>query len=259
MRVVRLCLLGLLVYIISMLVLFPLSPIIDRIEPQIQPVRLAGVNGKLYKGQIDSVVYADDLLPLEFTDVTWILSPGTLLKGGTGASVSYKGYGGGGQGQVLRKWNGDLAVADFTFDAVAKEFEPLLPIPGIASFTGNLSGDIGKLVLENQLIDTFLGEINWNDASVKSDFFSANLGNLAIDIEPSGDKQHKATIAAKGGDIELDGSIDMTQNGDFNADVLITPASTAPDQLLNQLRRFTRPESGGRYRYTQKGNVNRLM
>lgn len=258
MRVVRLCLLGLLAYVVSMLVLFPLSPIIDRIEPQIAPVKLVGVNGKIFKGQIDSVLYQDDLLPLQVSDVNWSLAPGALLKG-TGANISFIGYGGGGQGQVLRKWNGNLAVSDFTFDAVAKEFEPLLPIPGLATFTGNLSGDINDLILENQLLATFIGNIKWQDASISSAFFSANLGNLDIDVDPSGDKQHRAEISAKGGEIELEGSVDMTQNGDFDADILITPASTASSELLQQLRQFTRPESGGRYRYAQKGNIHRLM
>lgn len=259
MRVFRLCLLGLLAYVISLLVLFPLSPIIDRIEPQIKPVSLAGVHGKVYRGQIDVVKYEDDLLPLELSNVAWSLSPSTLLKGGAGASISYDGYGGSGAGQVLRKWNGNLAISDFSFDAVAKEFEPLLPIPGLATFTGKLTGDISTLVLENQLLATFIGDIAWDDASITSDFFSAKLGTVSIDVEPTGDKQHIAKLSASGGELDIDGTIDMTQNGDFTADVLITPTATTSTQILNNLRRMARPESGGRYRYTQKGNVNRLM
>ncbi|MBX2836487.1 MAG: type II secretion system protein N [Gammaproteobacteria bacterium] len=259
MRVVRLCVLGFLAYVISMLVLFPLSPIVAQIEPHIAPVKLAGVNGKIYSGTVDSVMYDDGLLPLEFSNVAWSLSPGTLLKGGTGARISYQGYGGGGEGQVLRKWDGNIALSDFTFDAQTKEFESLLPIPGLASFTGQLSGSIAELVMENQLLELFTGKFQWVDASVTSDFFSAQLGELNIDIEPTGEKQHVAEVNASGGEIELAGSIDMTQNGDFSADILITPTTNTSSQLINNLRRFARPESGGRYRYTQKGNVNRLL
>jgi len=81
MRVVRLILLGLLVYCIAMVVLFPAAPVVEKFKPQLQPMVLNGVSGKLYKGEVESVVSTDDLLPLVLNNVKWAIAPSKLLQG----------------------------------------------------------------------------------------------------------------------------------------------------------------------------------
>jgi len=73
MRVVWLIFLCLLAYVVSMGVLFPASYVVGKIEPQIKPLVLSDVKGKLYKGSVGLVENKDDLLPLEFQNVTWKL------------------------------------------------------------------------------------------------------------------------------------------------------------------------------------------
>jgi len=75
MRFISLFVLGVVAYFLAILVLFPAAPVVDRIRPQLGPVALEGVNGKLYKGLINTVRSTDDLLPLEFQNVGWSLSP----------------------------------------------------------------------------------------------------------------------------------------------------------------------------------------
>jgi len=88
MRFIGLCLLGAAAFFVTVLVLFPAAPVVDRFRPQLGPVALEGVNGKLYKGVINTVKSTDDLLPLEFQNVGWALAPASLFKGGAGASFS---------------------------------------------------------------------------------------------------------------------------------------------------------------------------
>lgn len=259
MRVVRLILLGLLAYIVSVVFLFPAAPLIERIKPQIQPVQLAGVTGKLFNGQVASVVYADDLLPLEFQNVGWKLAPSTLLKGGAGANVRFQGYGGDGAGQVRQQFNGDLHVSDLNFNAVAKELEVLLPGP-VAEFSGNLDGQIESVQVVDQLLQTFDGDITWNNAVIVTRLYgpeiTANLGQLDIVIEPQDNAAHLVTIKSAGGDLSLDGTVAMSANGDYQTNIVLTPSANAPQPLVQVLQQRTRPDSGGRYRIQHNGNIN---
>jgi len=261
MRVVRLILLGLFVYIGCMVFLFPAAPVVEKIKPQVHPLQLSGVTGKLFNGKVANVDYADDLLPLQFKDVAWKLSPQSLLKGGTGVDVSFKGYGGGGQGLVSRQFNGDLLVSDFSFNAESKEFEALLPVP-VANFSGKIEGDIRSMRLVNQFFTGMEGSMVWNDAVIETvalgPSLRANLGKVDLTVERESENTHKALLTSAGGDIVLDGEIVVALNGDYTSDVLITPSADAPDVLVNSLRRVARPDPKGGFRIKQTGNINQL-
>lgn len=261
MRVVRLILLGLFVYVIAMVFLFPAAPVVEKIKPQLQPMALSGVSGRLFNGKVASVVSTDDLLPLELNDVTWRFAPTKLIKG-TGVAVAFEALGGGGSGDVLRTWGGDLAIDDLDVNIEASELEVFLPVP-IAQFKGSIIGDFAEARLVNQQLSKLLGTLRWNDAEIDTVVFGPNLqiglGTLTVDIEPEDNGAHKATITASGGDITADGVVNVQGNGDFNLNLLLTPSANTPPELVNHLKRTTRAEPGGRYRWQEAGNVNRLM
>jgi len=256
MRIVKLCLLGVVAYVLAVVVLFPAAPVVERFKPQLGPVALEGVNGKLYKGAIDTVRSTDDLLPLEFKNVGWALAPTRLLTGG-GASFSFDGYGGSGEGVASRSWGGDIDITDFDFNAQASELEPLLPVP-IASFAGELVGNIEKISLVSNLLSEAKGTLSWKNAALKTPVPTA-LGTVNVDITPQGEQSHVVTLNAAGGDVTMDGSVTLGQNGDFNANVLFTPTPSASPAVVNGLRQMGRPDAQGRVRFQRTGNVNRLM
>ncbi len=257
MRIVWLLLLGIVSYLVAMVVFFPAEPVVDRIRPQLGTVALENVSGKLYKGTIGTVRSTDDLLPLEFNDVGWTLSPKTLLSGGAGVSFDFNGYGGEGQGLVARRWNGDVNVTDFTFNALAKELEVLLPVP-IARFNGELLGDIDQVLLVDNLLARFEGTISWNNALLEAPI-PTSLGEVTIEITPDDEKSHTLALTAVGGDVAMDGSMTLTQSGDFSADVLFTPSQNTPAAVLAGLRQLGRADAEGRVRFVRQGNVNRLF
>ena len=258
MRIVRLVLLGVVAYVVSVLALFPVAPVIERFRDRIPPtVQIDGVSGKLYNGEVASVRYTDALLPLEFEQVGWTLAPGSLLKGGAGATVRFEGYGGSGEGLVLRQWDGAIAVSDFHMNAMAKALEPLLPVP-VARFDGELRADIDSLILENQLLTELAGKVRWVDAVLEAPI-QATLGNIVLDIAKNSPQSHLVTVTASGGEVDVQGTVGLALNGDFNADLVLTPTPTASADIVNNLRRIARAEAGGRFRLQQNGNVNRLM
>lgn len=256
MRVVKLCLLGFAAWLVATIVLFPAAPVVQRIEPQLGPVTLDGVTGRLYSGQIARVNYDDGLLPLEFTDVGWTLDPFTLIQG-TGADVRFDGYGGAGAGHVVRTWGGDLDVSDFTMSADARQLESLLPVP-IARFSGALSADIQSLLLQNELLTELEGTVTWSDAVLEQPL-SARLGNVNLSIVKDGPESHVVNVSAAGGELQIDGTVSMAQDGDYSTNLLLIPTAEASVDVIDGLRRFARPEANGQYRLQQSGNINQMM
>jgi len=256
-RIIRLLLLGLIAYVLSIVWLFPAAPVIDRIKPQIQPVNVAGVEGRLYRGTANSVIYNDDLLPLELSNVQWRLMPRKLLAAAAGVGFSFDAYGGSGEGEFSRFLSGDMSVESFVFNGPAKGLEPLLPLP-VAEFNGDLQANLFSLEIEQQLLKRMEGRFNWKDARLEAPI-AAFLGDVNIDVEPAGENNHRGIIEAKGGEVELSGSVEVAHNGDFRSDVLITPTDDATPELLNALRSFARPDRDGRFRVQRNGNVNRLL
>lgn len=257
MRVFKLILLGLLAYVVSVVWLFPAAPVVEKLRPDIQPVKLAGVSGKLFNGQVEKVNYDDDVMPVELQNVAWRFVPRKLFAAAAGINFSFDAYGGSGSGDFARYFSGDMKVSDLVYAGPAKGLEPLLPLP-VAQFSGNLDADIDSLVISDDLLQTFRGDINWNSATLESPI-AAFLGDIALTIEPAGESNHRGTLVAKGGEVEIDGTIELALNGDFRSNVLVTPTEKATPELINAIRTFARPERDGRYRVQRNGNVNRLM
>lgn len=256
MRVFRLVLLAVVCYLIAMVVLFPAAPVLDRIRPQLGPVALEGVSGRLFSGRIARVASTDDLLPLEASNARWRFAPSALLKGG-GANIEVDAYGGTTRAFVLRRWNGDIEVSDVELRARAKTLEPLLPAP-IAAFDGDIAADLVTVLLENQVVTKVDGEITWSDAVLERPL-AARFGTIRATVSPNNDNTHSGTLSANGGDVAGDGSFTLAPNGDFSLDLLLTPASSAPAALVDSLKSIAQPDASGRYKIQQSGNVNRLL
>lgn len=256
MRVVRLCLLGFVAWLLGVIVLFPAAPVVQRIEPQLANVSLAGVSGRLFSGQIDTVNYDDGLLPVTLTDLEWTFDPLALVQG-TGASVDFAAYGGRGAGHVVRTWGGDLQVSDFTMTADARQLESLLPVP-VVRFSGALEADIQSLRLQDELLTELEGTVSWSDAVIEQ-ALNARLGDVNLQIVKDGPESHVVTVASAGGEVTINGTVNVAQDGDFAANLLLEPTPQASAEVIDSLRRIARPEANGRYRLQQSGNVNNLM
>ncbi len=257
MRVFRLILLCLLAYAGTMLVLFPASPIIKRVEPLIKPVELSGVSGKLYAGKIARVLYNDDVFPVTVTDASSRLLPRKLLQAAAGVRFDFKAYGGIGDGDFEYRYNGDITLRDVHFTGPAKNLEELLPLP-IATFGGQLAVQAEIAEVKQQLLRSLRATIDWNNAILETPV-RASLGNISIDVKPIDDQTHRAFVNASGGEVEIDGTADLKLNGDFSTDINVIHSSSATPELVSALRGLGRADRDGRYRVRQTGNVNRLM
>ena len=105
--------------------------------------------------------------------------------------------------------------------------------------------------------------LTWADALLEAPVGNTRvrtaLGVIDITVQPEESGAHIVTIKAQGGDVNIDGKVNLAANGEFSADVLLVPAATASPDVINGLRQFARPEPGGKFRLKQSGNINKLM
>mgnify|MGYP000400549783 CR=1 FL=1 len=102
------------------------------------------------------------------------------------------------------------------------------------------------------------GSLTWDKAALETPIPTA-LGTVDVIIRPEGEQSHVVTLSAAGGDVTMDGTVTVSLNGDFSADVLFTPSDSASQDVINGLRQMGRADSRGRVRFQRQGNVNRLM
>ncbi|MBX2825942.1 MAG: type II secretion system protein N [Gammaproteobacteria bacterium] len=257
MRLFRLVLLCLAVYLVTIVWLFPAAPVVEKIRPMVPPLELAGVEGRVLNGSVRRVTYDDGVLPVELSNLTWRLALQKLFTGAAGVNFTFDAYGGQGQGLVAQRFNGDIDVTDVTINAQMKELESLLPLP-IAQFTGRLLAQIEAAEIRNRLLSTFRGKVAWSNAVLEQPI-RANLGNIQLDVKPIDDLTHRGFLKSANGELGLEGTVDIKQNGDFKTDITVTPSDDATPEVLSALRGLGRPDQSGRYRIRQNGNVNRLM
>ncbi|HBR97850.1 MAG TPA: hypothetical protein DD979_10795 [Gammaproteobacteria bacterium] len=257
-KVLLYVLLGVCCYLLFMVLRFPAAPIVARFD--VSPLTLSGVSGPVWNATIDTLEAPNDVLPtgperFRVEQVSWSPAPMQLLAGRGGAHISFNAYGGQGEGVVAQSLGGDTHVSDFHYSAEGQALSVLLD--PFAKIAGQLAVSVDELVLENQVFSSMQARIEWQDARLLEPT-PARLGNLRIDIEPDGD-QHTARISAEGGDVVVNGQVDVQQNGNYQTDLTIRPRSGAPRELTDMLRGMGRAASDGSYRIRRKGNVRRMM
>ncbi len=250
--------LGLIAYLLFMVVRFPAAPVISRFD--LSPITLTGVTGPLWNGHVTSILAPNDSLPTGpdtflLEDVSWRLAPAHLLKGSGAVDISFDAYGGHGDALVAQSAGGSTSISGFHYESDGNSLSVLLE--PFAKIGGKLIIDVNDLQLENQLLESLDSKILWENATLIEPT-PAKLGDVIVVIVPNADK-HTATITATGGDLEINGSIDVELNGNFKSDITIKPSPGAPRELTDMLRGLSRPASDGSFRLRRSGNANRMM
>ncbi len=254
MRIVGLFLLALLAFAVTVIWKFPAAGVLPHVN--IQPVKLSGVSGSIWKGGAQSVESPELTQPI--TNVTWKFQPATLLSATAGATVNFEVLGGKGEGLVSGNRNGDMFINDGTFRVPASRLEQFLPLP-VAEFGGILLADIKDLELENNLLKRTEGTVTWNKAEVQSAVATVLLGDVVFDIIPQGEDQHIGKLSNTDGQLELSGEVLLDLAGNYKADILIKPTVEAPPQINNMLGLVGRQASDGSYRIRNNGNIQNLQ
>lgn len=250
MRIVGLFFLALLAFAVTAVWKFPAAGVLPHVN--IQPVKLSGVSGSIWKGGAQLVETPELKQPI--TNVKWKFQPSTLLSARAGAVVNFEVLGGKGEGLVSRNSGGNVLVNDGTFRVPASRLEQFLPLP-VAEFGGILLADIEDLELENNLLKRTVGTLTWNNAEVKN---TVLLGQVVFDIVPQGEDQHIGKLSNTDGQLELRGEVVLDLAGNYKADIQIKPTADTPPQVNGILGLVGRQASDGSYRIRNNGNIQNL-
>ncbi|MCB1756845.1 MAG: type II secretion system protein N [Gammaproteobacteria bacterium] len=257
MKVIGYLLVGLLAYLVFMLLLFPASPVIKRFN--LAPLTLSGISGPLWNGEVAAVEAPNNVMPTGpdkflLEDLSWRVAPLQLFTGAGAAKVGFNAYGGAGSALVAQGLGGDTTVSDLHYQSTGSALNVLLD--PFLKIGGELELEVSRLVLRDQLLQSFDGTLRWRNATLEVPT-EAKLGDLLMTVTPSGEK-HTAEISSSGGDLALSGKVDVEKNGNFQTDITIKPSPAAPRELTDMLRGMARPSSDGSFRIRRNGNVNRL-
>lgn len=250
MRIFGLFLLCLLAFAVTAVWKFPAAGVLPHVN--IQPVKLSGVSGSIWKGSAQMVQTPE--LPQPITNVNWKVKPSALLSGSAGAMVDFEVLGGKGEGLVRQNRSGNIFINDGTFRVPASRLEEFLPLP-VAEFGGIILADIVDLELENNLLKRTEGTLRWNKAEIKN---TVLLGQVVFDIVPQGE-QHIGKLSNTDGQLELRGEVLLDQAGNYKADIQIKPTTETPQTVNGLLGMVGRPASDGSYRIRNNGNIQNLQ
>jgi len=248
----HLILLGVAAYLLTLLVLFPASPVVASINTQ--PLQVLGVSGSLWSGRATRV-QAPNAPPLD--SLNWSFRPLALFTGALGADLDFKLLGGQGEAKVAQSFAGSTRIDSASLRFPAKQLEAWLPLP-IASFNGAIELDLAAAVIAAQGLEHLEGQLRWRQAKLETPV-SADLGEILLDIAPAEDGAHSGELTSEGGELELRGRINIDVAGRLRVDINIKPRDNASAELRDSLSLLGRPRGDGSYRIRQQMRLSDLM
>jgi len=252
MRIFGLIVLGLLAFVITFVAKFPAAGVLPHVD--ISPHKVSGVSGSIWRGQAAEGSSPQLTVPVQ--NVNWQFSPALLLQASAGANLQFETLGGNGSGVVSRKLDGEMNINDAIVRLPASSLQQFLPLP-VAEFGGVVNAQIDNAQLRGQILQQFSGLVTWRNAAVTG-AVNANLGSVSLEVRPQGDS-HRGKISNADGDLDVNGELQLDQNGDFKTDIRIKPNTKTPAELNGVLGMLGKRSSDGSYRIRNSGNLSEFI
>jgi len=253
--VLRYSLLGVGCYLLFLVVMFPASqayrfaatPLKEAL-PQLQ---LGGIEGAIWSGSIDSLVYRKALLG----KMSWHLSPLPLLLGHAQLNALLQSEDGYLQSLVtVPLGGGDIALANIQGQMPISEllrFSPYLPVV----LEGTLSLDLAELgVAANGRLQKAEGTLVWHQAAMSAPQ-TLDFGDLQMVLHTGDDGKITGDISDRGGPLKVTGNVKLMPDGSYQLAATVAAAANAPAELVQSLGMLGRRDAQGRYRLDYKGKM----
>lgn len=212
----------------------------------LEPLRLDGVSGTLWRGQaLDARVLGEPIGRLQ-----WTLAPMALLRGGLDVDFMLDGERYAGSGHLMRR-DGRLRFEHTDIELPAATLAPLVDLPSL-----DLRGRV-RLVLDHaELLDgvpvMLSGSALWQEAAV-SGAAAASLGEITATFEGSVGKGFRGVLDDNGGPLDVDGGFQAGFTG-YSVDVRLKARPGHP-QVEQALRYVGQPQADGSVRLLVEGGL----
>jgi hypothetical protein len=237
-------------YLIFLVASIPAKPVTDLINEN-TALSLNGVSGNVWNGKA-FIIDIDNTVSLHNT--RWSFSLWKLLIGQLAIDLSTQYLDNDINTEIGASVTGWFFVNDLNAEISASALGELVNIP-LAQLDGLISLNIENAQWKQGELPVASGQINWSDASVTiAD--TASLGNVSITLYESEQELLVADINNQGGDIKLNGKVELVPEENYSIDLKLTPMATASNSIKQSLGMFAKKQRNGEYLLKSTGSLS---
>lgn len=238
---------GLLAYALFLLVTLPASVALRALPPSLQAgLAYDNVRGSVWRGEMSALRFGQ----LAMGTLRWRVRPLALLRGRL--AVSLVGHSPHGQ------WRADVGLAfaqTLYLEQVQAELDSRLLDPLTRPFL--LQGRLQIPALSGRLQPATRlnldGEIRWQDAAIGG-VDDISLGAVEARLKPQ-QRGTRITLRNRNSPLALDGTISLTENGDYTARFNLSNRDRKRQDIDELLNLLGRPDARGRVEIVQRGRL----
>jgi len=215
------------------------------------PVFLQGVDGSVWSGKAAQAYIAGQ----QIQNIKWRFKPWKTLLGDIELAMYFKMKDGYGKGVLGHNLLGG------TYAHNLDAWLPMgwvLPMFNLGSLKpgGALAVNLKEFEIKGKTVATALGSLVWQDAEITI-LKPMPLGSLKVELEPT-NEGIKGVISDMGGPLQVEGLVTLDHEGKYNLSAEVAVRDPQQQDLRNAINSIGRPDSSGKVRLQQSGNLDRL-
>lgn len=239
-------------YLVFLLVTIP-AQFVSHMVNNNTPITMQGVSGTLWHGKA-YLISINNTAQLNNTE--WSFNAWKLFIGQLAADITTQYAENDVRTELGSSFSGRFFINDLTAKVSADNIAQLANIP-MAQLSGMLSLNIEHAQWKQHELPLAYGQINWQNATVTvAD--TASLGNISILLGESAQQLLSADIKNQGGDIKIDGKLELVPEADFSLDITLTPTASANNNIRQSLAMFAQRQSNGGYSVKKSGSLKQF-
>ncbi|MGI2260922.1 type II secretion system protein N [Shewanella sp. GXUN23E] len=250
MFVVKKILLGLLIYLVFMLALFP-ARVALQLAPLPPQVNIAGVSGTIWDGSADTVSVDKRLLE----QVHWQLKFLPLLTGKVTVDLTVGSRATAVSGKGLLSWSlSGVQAQDLRFEAPGSFLIGDARLPFRTKVDGELSVIVPQLTQGKPWCEALDGKVFLNHLSVNNQFGDYPLGNIQLALACRNGEVVLSTDE-KGNGLGVKGEVTIGENNKLLVDAKVRETAEQPDDLKKALSFLGKSDNEGYYPIRYSGVI----
>jgi general secretion pathway protein N len=229
---------GVAAYVFFLLVTAPAAKLLPLLQPRLEGVQLAGVDGSLWSGSA-ALVTAN---PVQLQDLQWRFRPLALLLGRAEVALEASWQGRPAAALAGKALFGAPYLADVSATVAAPDVLRWLRLKQL-SVEGNLALQLARVQwAAGAVAPAVTGVATWTPARVSAPVELA-LGNAQLDtVADQGVTRGK--LKASGGALLVDADVELKPDGAYRLDAQIQQKGDVPDAVVQFLSTFAEYRSG---------------
>ncbi len=247
-KIVPYVLLGLAAYVGFLVWTFPAQRAMSMVQAQVPQLRVAGVTGSAWSGRASMLQFEGQ----NFQRFKWQFSPLGLFVGRIEFDLSFDGDGRSADGVLGLRSDGAVVFNDVSAKLPIADIGQHLEL-GIVSLKGLVELQLEELVLMGNKPLSAEGLVYWRQAALETPV-AQKLGDYSA-VLTTDDAGIKVQLKDEGGPLQLDGSVQLVDDGAFSVNVMASVRDPKERMLHKGLQTIGEQQPDGRYALKFNGKL----